>query len=86
MFRSYHKVDFRSWCDTPALPRTGFNMSLCVFDKGWGCLLILLSAGILQSTLASLQELPDAPSAVMRTSSSRTRAQPRAICIRLLAA
>ena len=47
----------------------GFNMSLCVFDKGWGCLLILLSAGILQSTLAASQELPDAPSAVMRTSS-----------------
>jgi hypothetical protein len=44
-------------------------MSLCVFDKGWGCLLILLSAGILQSTLAASQELPDAPSAVMRTSS-----------------
>ena len=44
-------------------------MSLCVFDKGWGRLLILLSAGILQSTLAASQELPDAPSAVMRTSS-----------------
>jgi membrane-associated phospholipid phosphatase len=43
-------------------------MSLCVFDKGWVCLLILLSAGILQSTLAASQELPDAPSAVMRTS------------------
>src|ERR1700687_536470 len=46
----------------------GFNMSLCVFDKGWGRLLILLLASILQSTLAASQELPDAPSAVMRTS------------------
>ena len=43
-------------------------MSLCVFDKGWGRLLILLLASILQSTLAASQELPDAPSAVMRTS------------------
>ena len=45
-------------------------MSLCVFDKGWGLLLILLLASILQSTLAASQELPDAPSAVMRTSFS----------------
>jgi membrane-associated phospholipid phosphatase len=43
-------------------------MSLCVFDKGRGRLLILLLASILQSTLAASQELPDAPSAVMRTS------------------
>jgi len=43
-------------------------MSLCVFDKRWGRLLILLLASILQSTLAASQELPDAPSAVMRTS------------------
>jgi membrane-associated phospholipid phosphatase len=43
-------------------------MSLYVFDKGWGRLLILLLASILQSTLAASQELPDAPSAVMRTS------------------
>ena len=40
-------------------------MSLCVFDKGWDRLLILLLAGILQSTWAASQELPDAPSAVM---------------------
>jgi membrane-associated phospholipid phosphatase len=44
-------------------------MSLCVFDRGLGRLLILLLASILQSTLAASQELPDAPSAVMRTSS-----------------
>jgi len=44
----------------------GFNMSLCVFDKGWSRLLILLLASILQSTLAASQQLPDAPSAVMR--------------------
>jgi membrane-associated phospholipid phosphatase len=37
-------------------------------QKGWGRLLILLLASILQSTLAASQELPDAPSAVMRTS------------------
>jgi membrane-associated phospholipid phosphatase len=43
-------------------------MSLCVFDKGWGRLSILLLAGILQSTWAASQELPDAPSAVMGTS------------------
>ena len=43
-------------------------MSLCVFDKSRGRLLILLLASILQSTLAASQELPDAPSAVMRTS------------------
>jgi membrane-associated phospholipid phosphatase len=43
-------------------------MSLYVFDKGWGRLLILLLASILQSTLAASQELPNAPSAVMRTS------------------
>jgi len=41
-------------------------MSLCVFDKGWSRLLILLLASILQSTLAASQQLPDAPSAVMR--------------------
>ena len=46
----------------------GFNMSLYVFDKGWGRLLILLLASILQSTLAASQGLPNAPSAVMRTS------------------
>ena len=40
-------------------------MSLCVFDKGWDRLLILLLAGILQSTWAATQELPDALSAVM---------------------
>jgi membrane-associated phospholipid phosphatase len=43
-------------------------MSLCVSDRGWGRLLILLLAIILRSTLAVSQELPDAPSAVMRTS------------------
>ncbi len=43
-------------------------MSLCVFDRGWGRLLTLLLASILRSTLAASQELPDAPSAVMRTS------------------
>ena len=43
-------------------------MSLCVFDKGRGRLLILLLASILQSTLAASQELLEAPSAVMRTS------------------
>ena len=57
-------------------------MSLCVFDKGRGRLLILLLASILQSTLAASQELPDAPSAVMRTSfyaagDSATSADPR---------
>ncbi len=44
-------------------------MSLCVFDKGRGRLLILLLASILQSTLAASQELPDVPSAVMHTNS-----------------
>jgi len=44
-------------------------MSLCVFDRGWGRLLILLLVSILQSTLAASQELPDAPSEGMRTSS-----------------
>jgi membrane-associated phospholipid phosphatase len=43
-------------------------MCLCVFDEGWGCLLTLLLASILQSTLAASQELPDAPSAAMRAS------------------
>jgi len=43
-------------------------MSLYVFDRGWGRLLILLLASILQSTLAASQGLPNAPSAVMRTS------------------
>ncbi len=43
-------------------------MSLYVFDKGWDRPLILLLASILQSTLAASQELPDAPSAVTRTS------------------
>ena len=43
-------------------------MSLCVFDKGWGRPSILLLAGILQSTWAASQELPDAPSAVTGTS------------------
>jgi membrane-associated phospholipid phosphatase len=43
-------------------------MSLYVLDKGWGRLLILLLASTLQSTLAASQELPDAPSAVIRTS------------------
>jgi membrane-associated phospholipid phosphatase len=38
-----------------------------MFDKGWGRLLILLLASILQSTLAASQQLPDAPSAVMGT-------------------
>jgi len=42
-------------------------MSLCVFDEVWGRLLTLLSASILQSTLAASQELPDAPSVVTRT-------------------
>jgi len=42
-------------------------MYLCVFDNGWGRLLSLLLASILQSTLAASQELPEAPSAVMRT-------------------
>jgi hypothetical protein len=60
----------------------GFNVSLCAFDKGWGRLLILLLASILQSTLAASQELPDLPSAVMRTSSyaagdSATSADPQ---------
>jgi membrane-associated phospholipid phosphatase len=43
-------------------------MFLCAFDRGWGRVLTLLLAGILRSTLAASQELPDAPSAVMRTS------------------
>jgi membrane-associated phospholipid phosphatase len=43
-------------------------MSSCVFDRGWGCLLTLLLASIVHSTLAASQQLPDAPSAVMRTS------------------
>jgi membrane-associated phospholipid phosphatase len=42
-------------------------MSFYVFDKRRGRLLILLLAGILQSTLAASQELPDAPSAVTGT-------------------
>jgi membrane-associated phospholipid phosphatase len=41
---------------------------MCVFNKGRGRLWILLLASILQSTLAASEELPDAPSAVMRTS------------------
>src|ERR1700730_8612618 len=56
MFRSYRESGCRSWCAMPASLELGFNMSLCVFDKGWGRLLILLLASILQSTLAASQQ------------------------------
>src|ERR1017187_8016913 len=68
MFRSYPKNAAGRGATRQRHSELGFNMSLCVFDKGWGRLSILLSAGILHSTWAASQELPDAPSAVMGTS------------------
>jgi len=65
MFRSYRKNAAGRGATRQRHSELGFNMSLCVFDKGWGRLSILLSAGILHSIWAASQELPDAPSAVM---------------------
>jgi hypothetical protein len=60
MFRSYRKNAAGRGATRQRHSELGFNMSLCVFDKGWGRLSILLSAGILHSTWAASQELPDA--------------------------
>lgn len=59
MFRSYRESGLPVVvCHASVTSELGFNMCLCVFDKGRGRLLILLLASILQSTLAAPQERP----------------------------